>query len=147
MAAVAFVYNNKGYICTGTNNGTAVNDFWSYDPSTSAWTELRQIANISADSYDDNYTDIIRSNAAAFVIGDKAYITTGENGSLLSSTWEYDFSTDLWTSKTAFEGSPRTGAVAFSVTSGGYVTTGRSSTLPFDDLRQFFPDQAYNAND
>ncbi|MEO8415509.1 MAG: kelch repeat-containing protein [Ginsengibacter sp.] len=147
MAAVAFVYNNKGYICTGTNNGTAVNDFWSYDPSTSAWTELRQITNISADSYDDNYTDIIRSNAAAFVIGSKAYLTTGENGSLLSSTWEYDFASDLWTSKTAFEGSPRTGAVAFSVNSEGYVTTGRSSTLPFDDLRQFFPDQTYNAND
>ena len=55
------------------------------------WTELRQIANISTDSYDDNYADIVRSNAVGFIIGDKAYITTGENGSLLSTTWEYDF--------------------------------------------------------
>src|SRR5665647_651881 len=147
MAAVAFVHNNKGYICTGINNGTSVNDFWSYDPSTSAWTELRQIANISADNYDDNYTDIMRSNAVAFTIGDKAYLTTGENGALLSSTWEYDFATDLWTSKTAFEGAARTGALGFSVNGGGFVTTGRSSTYPFDDLRQFFPTQAYNAND
>lgn len=147
MAAVAFVHDNKGYIVTGTNNGTPVNDFWSFDPSTGDWTELRQIANISADSYDDTYTDIIRSNAVGFIIGDKAYITTGENGSLLSTTWEYDFATDLWTSKQAFEGAARTGAVAFSVSIGGYVTTGRSSTFPFDDLRVFHPTEAYNAND
>ena len=42
MAAVAFVHDNKGYIVTGTNNGTPVNDFWSFDPSTGNWTELRQ---------------------------------------------------------------------------------------------------------
>ena len=57
--------------------------------------------------------DIVRSNAVAFIIGDKAYLTTGENGSLLSTTWEYDFATDLWTSKQAFEGAARTGAVGF----------------------------------
>jgi N-acetylneuraminic acid mutarotase len=147
MAAVAFVYNNKGYIVTGTNNGTAVNDFWEYDPSTPAWNQKRQIANISTDTYDDNYTDIIRSNAVAFIIGDKAYLTTGENGSLLSSTWEYDFVNDVWTSKQAFEGAARTGAVAFTTSIGGFVVTGRSSTNPFDDLRQFFPEQTYNAND
>ena len=147
MAAVAFVYSNKGYICTGTNNGVNVNDFWSYDPASSTWTQLRQIANISTDSYDDGYTDITRNNAAAFVIGDKAYITTGENPGLLTTTWEYDFATDLWVSKTAFEGAARTGAVGFTVSGGGYVTQGRSSTFPFDDLREFFPTQAYNAND
>ncbi|HEY8659658.1 MAG TPA: DUF4907 domain-containing protein [Hanamia sp.] len=65
-------------------------------------------------------------------------MTTGENGALLSSTWEYDFATDLWTSKTAFEGAARTGALGFSANGGEFVTTGRSSTYPFDDLRQFF---------
>lgn len=147
MAAVSFVYKNKGYICEGTNNGTAVNDFWAYDPSTSAWTQLRQISNISTDTYDDLYTDIVRSNAVAFIIGDKAYITTGENGSLLASTWEYDFANDQWTGTQAFEGAARTGAVAFSISLGGFVMTGRSSTISFDDLRQFFPGQTYNAND
>lgn len=147
MAAVAFVHANKGYIVTGTNNGTPVSDFWSYDPSISAWTELRQIANLSSDSYDDSYTSIVRSNAVAFLVGDKAYLTTGENGTLLTSAWEYDFVNDLWTSKTAYEGAARTGALGFSLSTGGYVVTGRSSTYPFDDLRQFFPDQDYNAND
>jgi N-acetylneuraminic acid mutarotase len=147
MAAVAFVHSNKAYICTGTNNGIAVSDFWSFDPSTAAWTQLRQISNISTDTYDDLYTGIARSNAVAFTIGDKAYLTTGENGSLYSTTWEYDFASDQWTATQAFEGAARTGAVAFSISLGGYVTTGRSSTNPFDDLREFFPDQTYNAND
>ncbi|MEO8764264.1 MAG: kelch repeat-containing protein [Ginsengibacter sp.] len=147
MGAVAFVHDNKAYICTGANNGTAVNDFWEYDPSTTTWTQKRQIANISTDTYDDTYTDIIRSNAVAFIVGDKAYLTTGENGSQLSTVWEYDFVNDLWAQKQAFEGSARTGAVAFSVGLGGFVATGRSSTSPFDDLRQFFPDETYNAND
>ena len=149
LGAVAFVYNNKGYIVTGANNGSTVNDFWSYDPSTGKWTQLRPITNVSTDSYDDNYTDIVRSNAAAFIIGQKAYISTGQNasGALISTTWEYDFSTDLWTSKTAFEKAARTGASSFSVSQGGYILTGRSSTLPFDDINQFFPTQAYNAND
>ena len=149
LGAVAFVYNNKGYIVTGVNNGTAVNDFWSFDPSATKWTQLRPITNVSTDSYDDNYTDIIRSNAAAFIIGDKAYISTGQTaaGSLTSSTWEYDFATDLWTSKTAFERAARTGAVGFTVSQGGFILTGRSSTLPYDDISEFFPNEAYNAND
>ncbi|HVZ55719.1 MAG TPA: hypothetical protein VG870_03590, partial [Chitinophagaceae bacterium] len=146
--AVAFVYQNKAYICTGINNGsnTTVNDLWMYDPAADAWTEKRKISNVSTDSYDDNYA-IIRDNAAAFVMGDKAYVTTGENGSLLNDTWEYDFATDLWVKKTAFEGSARQGAVGFSVSDRGYVATGRNSTYAFDDIREFHPSETYNAND
>jgi N-acetylneuraminic acid mutarotase len=147
-AAVAFVYNNKGYIVTGVDNGTEVNDFWSFDPSSNTWTALRDISNVSTESYDDNYTNIIRDNGAAFIVGDKAYVSTGEiNGALTTTTWEYDFATDLWTSKQAYEGAARQGANGFSISQGGYLGMGRSSTFAFDDLRQFFPDQAYNAND
>ncbi len=54
------------------------------------------VAKVS-ESYDDGYTTIARSNAAAFVIGDKAYISTGvNNGTLFPYTWEYDFASDLW---------------------------------------------------
>ena len=151
MQAVAFVYNNKGYIVTGTNNGTAVNDFWAYDPSTSAWTELRQVSlnYNTTESYDDSYTDIVRTNAVAFIISNKAYLSTGESaaGGLLNTTWEYDFAMDTWTTKTPFERTARTGAIAFTLGNGGFVATGRSSTLNFDDLYKFFPDQVENAND
>jgi len=100
-AAVAFVYNNKAYVCTGSNNGSTagVNDLWVYDPTaTPVWTEKRKISNVSTDAYDDAYA-IIRSNAVAFVMNGKGYITTGENGAVLNDTWEYDFTNDLWVKK------------------------------------------------
>jgi N-acetylneuraminic acid mutarotase len=69
--AVAFVYRNRGYIVTGQNGQLPVNDFWVFDPSrpdSSAWSALRPISKTSADHYDDGYSNIVRSNAAAFVL-------------------------------------------------------------------------------
>ena len=145
--AVAFVHNNLAYVATGVNNGTEESDFYSFNPSTSAWSLLRNTANVSTETYDDNYGSIDRNNAVAIVIGDSAYLTTGEQPGLTSTTWGYDFATDLWFTKTAYEGVARTGAVGLSVSQGGYVGLGRSSTSPYDDWRQFFPFEAYNAND
>jgi len=152
--AVSFVYQNKAYICTGANNGssTDVNDLWVFDPalavntSTSGWTQLRHISNFSPDTYDDAY-NIVRTNAVAFVMGVKAYVSCGSNGAVLNTTWEYDFATDLWVTKTAYEGVAREGAVGFSIHDRGYVATGRSTTSPFDDIREFHPFEVYNAND
>jgi N-acetylneuraminic acid mutarotase len=147
MQAVTFVHNNIAYLATGINNGTLQNDFWSYNPTNSTWTQLRNTANVSTDSYDDNYGTIDRSNAAAIVIGDSAYITTGAQPGLTTTTWGYDFGTDLWFTTQAYEGAARTGATGFSISAGGYVGLGLSSTLPYDDFRQFYPNEAYNAND
>lgn len=150
--AVTFTYNNKAYVVTGINSGTQVNDFWVYDPSLSSanWTELRHITNYSSDSYDDGYTNIIRNNGSAFVIGAFAYLSTGEYGSYLTSTWEYDISQDLWTPKTPFEGPSTSGACGFNVGGFGYIGTGRSSPGQVgasDYLRQFQPDVVENPND
>lgn len=159
-AAVSFVYNSKGYVLTGSNGEAsstgAVFDFWVYDPSKAdvdTWSKLRDIANTNTqETYDDGYTNIVRNNAVAFTItgtsdGDKAYITTGKNGSLYSFTWEYDFKTDTWKQKTPYEGPAREGAVGFTVANRGFVTTGISGTTAFDDLREFHPNEVYNAND
>ena len=147
-AAVAFVWNNKAFICTGNNNGqtATVNDLWMFDPTANpSWTAKRDITNVSTETYDDAYTDITRSNAAAFVIGNFAYLTTGNNGGVMTSTWQYDLAQDLWTTKTAFQGVAREGALGFSVAGNGYVTTGRSSNTPYDDIWQLFPNDAYVA--
>ncbi len=144
-AAVAFVYNNAAYVVTGTNNGTLVNDFWKYDGT--SWTELRKIANVSTASYDDDYTDIVRSNAAAFVMGDTAFISTGENSGYISKTWAYIISNDTWIRRTAFEGSARSGAVGFAIKNRGYIVCGKSSSQYFDDVWEFHPDEAYNSQD
>jgi len=143
--AVAFVVNNKGYICTGYNNGTYENDLLEYDPATGLWTQKRKIANVSDDSYDDTYT-ITRSNAVAFVIGAKAYITTGGSPTAQNDTWEYDPLQDLWSLKTSFEGIARIDAVAFSINDNakGFVTTGRSGSNQLDDIWEFKPNDEYN---
>ncbi|MEO6315193.1 MAG: kelch repeat-containing protein [Chitinophagaceae bacterium] len=144
--ATAFVYKNQGYVVTGINNGTTVNDFWMYDPAGDKWTEKNFISNVSTEAFDDSYS-ILRSNAVSFVLGDKAYVSTGENVSILKTTWEYDFASDVWILKTPWEGLERTGAVGFAVKNRGFIVTGRNSTYRFDDMREFLPNATYDEND
>jgi N-acetylneuraminic acid mutarotase len=139
-AATSFVINGKAYIVSGNNNGEILKDLWMYDDATDQWTQKRQIYNYSTDTYDDSYSTIPRQNAAAFVMGSYAYLTVGENGSLVSSTWQYDPVNDLWAEKTGFEGTARTGAIAFSLNDRGFVMTGRSGSSPFDNGFEFHPD-------
>jgi N-acetylneuraminic acid mutarotase len=150
--AVTFAYSNQGYIVTGIDNGTMQTDFWTFNPAsdTAKWSQLRQISNISSDSYDDSYTNITRFNASAFVIGNKGYVATGENGLYYTYNWEYDFASDLWTEKTPFEGPAITGAVGFDVSGKGFITTGRTApgeAGASDNLREFQPNVAENPND
>ncbi len=160
--AVTFVNNNIAYLVTGVNSGTMQTDFWKFDPSSTSakWTELRHINNYSSDAYDDGYTTIARWNASAFIIGNYAYISTGENIVPYTYTWQYTFPNaqgtgDVWNEKTPFEGPPTTGAVGFSLTGtatdgGGFIATGRTApgqAGASDYLRQFFPDQTVNPND
>lgn len=145
--AVAFVYGNKAYLLTGSSSGSNVNDFYVYEPNAGKWTELSKLTNISTDSFDDDYTDIARTNAVAFVIGDKGFLATGEIGGYTSKVWAYDFATDRWSRKHDFERSARSGALAFTIKGRGFVTTGRASGLPFDDIEEFQPDATYDSND
>jgi hypothetical protein len=158
-AAIAFVYQNKGFIVTGLGTGgVAVNDFWRFDPAlpdSTAWFQLRHITNYSPEAFDDSYTTIARWNGVGFVMtgvhsdggGDKAYITTGINGSLYTWTWEYDLGNDLWTEKTPFEKSARQGAVGFSLQNRGFVGLGISGGTNFEDLNEWFPDEMENPYD
>jgi len=141
-AAVAFVYGTKGYVVTGTNNGTECGDFWYYDATADQWVQLRDIFNSNtSQTYDDKYIDIERDNAVSFVIGSTAYLITGENGYLVPATWAYNFADDQWTSISPFQPS-RQGAVGFSSNGYGYITTGKSSSADsvyLNDLIKFDP--------
>ena len=66
---------------------------------------------------------------------------TGEYGSLLSNYWIYDPATDLWEVEdlTAFEGSVRKNAVAFSTGTRGFVVTGQASSSYYDDTWELSP--------
>jgi N-acetylneuraminic acid mutarotase len=144
--AVAFVIDNKAYVVTGVDNGSYVKDFYVYDPETDYWTEKRKIYNSSSDSYDDDY-NIVGAYGVAFTMNGKGYVSTGGAGSAGSLTWEYNPTTDLWSEKSNFEGSPRLDAVGFSVNDRGYVSTGRSSGYYFDDIWSFYPNDDQDDED
>jgi len=74
-----------------------------------------------------------------FVINGKGYVLLGTRATLDASVWEYNPATDNWTQKNSFEGSVRDSAVGFALGNYGFVATGRSSTLRFDDLWMFDP--------
>ena len=137
-AAMTFVLNNQAYVCSGTNNGAALNDLWVYDSGLDTWTERRKVSNATDDEYDDDYA-IPRSNGVAFVLGDYAYISLGENSSMLADTWEYHPADDIWVQKTSFESTTRIGAAAFTVNSRAFILTGRSGSISFDNMYEFQP--------
>src|SRR6185437_16145699 len=126
---------------------------------TNPWTRLRDIYNTNPATYDDGYTNIVRKYGAGFIIPatsnpygntrDKGYITLGQNGTSIGYTWEYDFATDLWTEKTPYEGTARSGAVGFTLSNRGFVGTGlgTGNTAGFSDIEEFFPNQVYNQFD
>lgn len=165
--AITWVYKGKGYLVTGYTNGskwasgTQCYDFWNFTPGsdtdTTSWTRLHDIFNTNAATFDDGYTNIIRTHGVGFIelgtsIGDKGYVTLGAlNNGDVTYTWEYDFATDLWTEKTPYEGTARTGAVGFSLQqqTRGFVATGlnQGSTAAFSDCEEFFPQQVYNQYD
>ena len=138
-SAVALVLDGKAYICTGVNNGVYENDLWQYDPSADQWTKKRSIANVSDESYDNDYSEIVGTNKVAFAINGRGYIATGGEGGAGTRVWEYDPASDVWNKKTSLEATSRTESVGFSIGSYGYVTTGRNSSYYFDDLWGFKP--------
>jgi len=130
----AFVINGTAYVGFGTNNGSLVSDFWAFNPDTEAWTR-------KADTSNDDDTQNRASTAGL------GYVSTGTVSGVNSTTWEYNPSTDDWTERTAFEGSSRESACAFSIGSYGYVLTGNSGSSYFDDIWVFHPTETENEDD
>ena len=136
---VVFVIGKKAYLATGTNNGQNIDDFWEYNSESDAWTQMRKISNYTDETFDDDYSYLPRYRAVAFTIGGKGYITTGITSGYNSTTWEYTPETDTWLQKTDFEGSARETAIGFNIGDRAFVGLGRSSSLRFDDVREFLP--------
>jgi N-acetylneuraminic acid mutarotase len=163
--ASTFIYQGQGYIVAGHTPNTKwasanlAYDFWRFNPnsvnSDITWIRLRDIFNTNPATYDDGYSNIVRTNAPAFIIlgtigGDKGYLTCGANSaSDINFTWEYDFSSDTWTEKAPFKGTDRTGAVGFTVANRGFVTGGLNAGAQqaYTDCYEFFPNMVYNPYD
>jgi len=139
-AAQVFVIDNYAYVVGGINNGEYPNDFWKYDAASNSWEEKRMITNVSDDTYDDDYTDINRSNGSTFVINGRGFLACGDRNGVLTSVWQYNPGDDTWEQKTGLEASARSGAIGFVIKGAGYITTGSNSSYRFDDLWKFNPD-------
>ncbi len=75
ISKVAFSINGRGYVATGGQNA-ADKIVWEYDPLVDLWERKTSLEGAG------------RSQAVAFAIGDKAFITTGR-----SSSYYFD---DIW---------------------------------------------------
>jgi N-acetylneuraminic acid mutarotase len=87
-----------------------------------------------------DFDGLARSEATAFTIGNKGYLTGGSDGrKCLNDLWEYDMEQDFWTQKAAFPGSPRSSAVAFAVGEKGYFGTGYDGKDYYKDFWEYDP--------
>jgi hypothetical protein len=132
--AVGFSIGNKGYIGTGSGQGsTAYTDFWEWDQATNSWTRKADFAGAA------------RQAAVGFSIGNKGYIGTGFNYSISGSKkdfWEWDQATNVWTQKANIAGTARAWAVGFSVGNNSYIGTGSYNNnfgFPLQDFWEYNP--------
>jgi N-acetylneuraminic acid mutarotase len=140
FGASVFVIDNYLYLIGGTANDGYPTDMQRYDPAHDKWEKILDLRNTDRTSDDDKYDNIPRTFASTFVINKKGYITLGQKSMALSSTYEYDPQTNIWTERTAFSRSTRSYAVSFSLQNRGFVMTGRSgSSTRFDDFFEFSP--------
>ena len=133
--AAAFVINNLAYVGTGSNNNIGQKDWYVYDPaqgSEGLWTQ-------KLDFTTDQSSSITRTNGIGFAVGTKGYLVTGDGSSSSRDVWEYDPTTDVWTTRGVFEGAPRSYGVGFAIGNKGYITTGINGSSRFDDLWDFDP--------
>ena len=136
QSAVGFSIGNKGYIGTGSGQGSTSNtDFWEWDQATDSWTRKADFAGTA------------RQSAVGFSIGNKGYIGTGLNYSISGykkDFWEWDQATNVWTQKVNFAGSARAGAVGFSIGNKGYIGCGSGTGtdnfgIPLQDFWEYDP--------
>lgn len=123
--AVAFTYNDQGFVGLGTRYPDMFGDFYKYTPSSDTWTQLSDFAGVP------------RRSAIAFVLGDYAYagLGYGNDGgwNSLNDIWKYDIINDTWSPLNDFPSSGNyEGASCFVVNSKAYVVLEDLSVYEYD---------------
>ncbi|MCE3278148.1 MAG: type sorting protein [Bacteroidetes bacterium] len=132
-AAVGFTVGTGGFIGTGFDSADYKRNFGIYNQLTDTWGSAQSVGGSTG-------AGLSRNAAAAFVIGTKAYICTGQGSNPhLNDLWEYNAGTDTWTQKANFGGTPRRSAVGFSINGKGYVTCGQDISGLKKDLWMYDP--------
>lgn len=119
--AFGFSSATKGYIGTGQEDVSfsVLQDLWEYDPVSNTWIP-------KTNYWGGGRCDIDR---AIFVICNKAYLGTGRDDlTYYNDFWEYNPASDTWTQKANFPGTPRIGAIGFSIGGRGFLGLGLDNT-------------------
>lgn len=128
--ATGFTMNNLAYVGTGRTSetgSTLVQNFYKYDAAANSWVEITSFPGIG------------RRGAVSFVIGEYAYIGSGEsNGGVVGSFFRFDPSNESWTPAATLP-IARTSAVAFTIDNFGYVGTGDLDPGSTNDFWQYNP--------
>jgi N-acetylneuraminic acid mutarotase len=117
---LGFAINGEGFVLGAmlTNSKYGLNDYvtdlWQYDLPTLSWTKKS--------SFPGDAGSLI--GAVSFVIGDNAYIVTG------NATWQYNQPTDTWTQKAYIFSVQRIFATAFAINGKGYLGLGSNDGAP-----------------
>ncbi len=132
--AVSFEVNGKGYVGCGMSHaqsqlGTALKDFWEYDPIMNQWS--------AKEDFDDGEIYF----GTGFSIGNKGYVCGGKYGpnDYSDELWEYDPSTDSWDKKEDFPGGVRYQLTSFSISNFGYVGLGTDQDMHRNDFWEYDP--------
>lgn len=132
--AGSFAINTKGYVVGGINNsGNIINLMYEYDALTNSWSQKA------------NYPGTPVYAAASFSIDGKGYFGIGNGGlstgPYYNDFYEYDPSTNLWTSKASFPAIGRYGVNSVASLSYGYVGFGLNESVGmfYNDWYQYDP--------
>jgi N-acetylneuraminic acid mutarotase len=114
-----FSIGNNGYVGAGAFGQVQKNDFWKYEPLTDSWVQLTNISNNISNNI--VHTDIFATSFNGF-----GYLITRDCSPCSGrSFWQYNPTTDTWTSKSAKpEGNEE--IVGFTVNNKLYAGTGFS---------------------
>ncbi|MBI4931773.1 MAG: T9SS type A sorting domain-containing protein [Bacteroidetes bacterium] len=121
-----FAVNGKGYVSLGatTLSSPTIQEVWEFNPSNNSWVQK------------NNFPSSPRYSPATFVIGNKAYIVCGNEGSssgpFTNELWEYNPTNDTWIQKTNFPSTARYGCTGFELNNFGYVGLGYSGSFHND---------------
>ncbi|MFI5171869.1 MAG: kelch repeat-containing protein [Chitinophagales bacterium] len=130
-SVVSFSFPDYGFIGTGYDGEDFRRSFYAYDPYNDLWTQTESLGGIAGEGLERNV-------AAAFTIGNKGYIGTGQSGDpFLNDFWEYNYLTNIWALKASVGGVDRRCAVGFSVNGKGYIGLGQDESGYKNDLWEY----------
>jgi N-acetylneuraminic acid mutarotase len=134
--AGAFTVGNIGYVGTGMSKaesflGVKLADFWAYDPTVNAWS---QIASIPENNGQGIYF------CTAFSIDSHGYVCCGKKGpdNYSNNLWQYKPSVDAWVQRSDFPG-VRYAQASFVVGNKGYVGTGTDEDAYVTEMYSYDP--------